>query len=131
MTIREKEHAAELEAFEAKLIGTLKTLGVALQKFTQRAMEANTEIFSHEVFNEMIKMHSEDKMETILQKMQALVKYLNIGEDNKYRFYDLDSKNKKLTKMADKINTISVKVIQALEDLLSQLQEKNATISKV
>ena len=76
-------------------------------------------------------MYSDDKMEGILEKMSALIKYLNVGEDNKYRFYDPELKNKRLTKLFSKINEMTDKISKVLENLLQQLQEKNESISKV
>lgn len=70
-------------------------------------------------------------MDEVLPKMQALIQYLNYGEDGKYRFYDQEAKNRKLGKLFTKIADITTKIMKVLEDLLSQLAEKNASIAKV
>ena len=76
-------------------------------------------------------MHSDDKMDDILKKMQILIKFLNIGEDGKYRFYDQEQKNKRLDKLMNKVTITTTKVWSAMDELLEQLQEKNESISKL
>ena len=57
--------------------------------------------------------------------MGALIRFLNVGEDNKYRFYDPELRNKRLTKLFNKINEMTEKINKVLENLLEQLQEKS------
>ena len=66
-------------------------------------------------------MYSDEKMDGVLPKIQALIKYLNFGEDGKYRFYDQEAKNKKLGKLFTKINVMTEKILKVLDELLLQL----------
>ena len=52
-------------------------------------------------------MYSSNQMDSILAKLQLLIKYLNVGEDGKYRFEDLEFKNKKLGKLLKKIDEVT------------------------
>ena len=94
-------------------------------------MAANSGIFNNEVFNEIISMNTNGKMDGLLEKLQLLIKYLNIGEDEKYRFDDIEFRDRKLNKLGKKIKEVSEKTISALEVLLTDLQEKNTNIVKL
>lgn len=128
---RQKEHQSEIDNFEFKLIGTLKELVLALEGFSKKVMAANSGIFNNEVFNEIISMNTNGKMDGLLEKLQLLIKYLNIGEDEKYRFDDIEFRDRKLNKLGKKIKEVSEKTISTLEVLLTDLQEKNTNIVKL
>lgn len=51
-------------------------------------------------------MNTNGKMDGLLEKLQLLIKYLNISEDEKYRFEDLDYREKKLNKLVNQINGV-------------------------
>lgn len=70
-------------------------------------------------------------MDDTLAKLQALLNFLNIGEDGKYRFYDQENKEKRQNKLAEKVTQMTSRTLQVLEELLSQIQEKNETIAKI
>ena len=54
--------------------------------------------------------------------MQTLIKYLNYGEDDKYRFDDLEFRDKKTKKLVAKIDEVTNKILKVLDDLLADLQ---------
>lgn len=76
-------------------------------------------------------MYSDDKMEKVLERIHELIKFLNMGEDGKYRFYSLDARTKKVGKLAAKVDEVTQKVMKTLDELLAQIQEKTANIAKI
>lgn len=70
-------------------------------------------------------------MDQSLAKIQYLINYLNYGEDGKYRFTDLEFRAKRSDKLAVKIQEITKRVIETLEELLTQIQNKTTNISKI
>lgn len=49
-------------------------------------------------------MNNQNNFEGVLEKIGILIRFLNIGEDEKYRFYDQDFQDKKLAKLLKKID---------------------------
>lgn len=67
-------------------------------------------------------MNTNGKFEELLSKLQLLIKFLNIGEDEKYRFEDLEYRDKRLVKLGKKINEITEKVLKVMDNLLADIQ---------
>lgn len=91
----------------------------------------NEEIYSNTTFNEIINMYSSNEMGETLTKMNLLIKFLNYGKDGAYRFDDLELRERKIKKLSEKINEVTLKVLKALDDLLKDIQERNANIAKI
>ena len=61
-----------------------------MEGFTKKVMGVNSDIYNNEIFNQIISLNTSGKFEDLLLKLQLLIKFLNIGEDEKYRFEDLE-----------------------------------------
>lgn len=70
-------------------------------------------------------------MEQSLSKIQSLIQFLNCGQDDKYRFDDIEFRTKRTDKLAHKIDEVNKKVTTVLEELLLQIQDKYAAIGKI
>ena len=109
----------------------MKSLVETLEEFTKKVIKVNSDIYNIEVFNQIITLNTNGKFEDLLSKLQLLIKFLNIGEDEKYRFEDLELREKRLVKLGKKINEVTEKVLKVMDNLLGDLQERNNNISKI
>jgi hypothetical protein len=69
-------------------------LASALEGFAGKVILQNQSIYNNQVFNELISMNNNNKMEQCLNKISALVGFLNYGADDKYRFDDMEIRAK-------------------------------------
>ena len=78
---------AKLEAFEKKLLDTLKQLVEVLQEFGKRVAERSKVIFTIPEFEEILKMENDNNFGKLLQQIELLIKQIYRTGEKSYRFY--------------------------------------------
>lgn len=70
-------------------------------------------------------------MDQSLSKLQALINFLTFVQNDKYMFDDLELRDKRNAKLSAKIDEVTGKVMSTLEQLLTDIQNKNSVIAKI
>jgi ribulose 1,5-bisphosphate synthetase/thiazole synthase len=72
---------ADFANTEEEVNQTLAQLATALIGFCKKVEETNARIFRHQVFEDILTLNSENKFETLAEKIGVLIVMLNYGAD--------------------------------------------------
>lgn len=81
-----KDLLVELQKTEVEINENLVQLVAAIAGFCKKVEESNAKIFKHQVFEDIIAMNTDGKMQGLLDKISKLIEMLNCGVDDVYHF---------------------------------------------
>ena len=81
----------------------------------KKAAASAAGIYQNKIFDEIIAMNNSEKFDSLLEKILLLIKALNVPADNdNYRFENVEVRDKRITKLNEKVADITVKTVKVL-----------------